>query len=348
MKFGPVPVADAQGAILAHATEAGAGATAYRIKKGTLLTTRHVDELGAAGVSEVIVARLGPDDLHEDEAATRISAALAGQGLTADRAATGRVNLRADAAGIVEIDSNAINRVNRIDPAITVATVPEWGRLVVRGLAATVKIIPFGVEAFSVDMALDVCAGAMHLRTPVYRTASLIETTVSAEVPSDKGRRAVEERLERLGLTLERRIVVPHTQVDIARAIGAARGELLLILTGSATSDINDVAPDAVRGAGGRVIHYGMPVDPGNLLFLGWFGPPPVAGTIGSLPIIGKAEMRPVIGLPGCARSPALNGADWVMERVICGVPLDQIDIPGMGVGGLLKEIPSRPRPREG
>ena len=91
-----------------------------------------------------------------------------------------------------------------------------------------------------------------------------------------------------------------------------------------------DTAPTGVRAAGGTIVHYGMPVDPGNLLFLG--------------EIAGEA----VIGLPGCARSPALNGADWVLERVICGVPVTADDIMGMGVGGLLKEIPSRPQPRAG
>jgi len=72
-----------------------------------------------------------------------------------------------------------------------------------------------------------------------------------------------------------------------------------------------------------------MPVDPGNLLVLGRIGD------------------RPVIGLPGCARSPALNGADWVLERVACGVPVTSADIAAMGVGGLLKEIPTRPQPRD-
>ena len=71
-----------------------------------------------------------------------------------------------------------------------------------------------------------------------------------------------------------------------------------------------------------------MPVDPGNLLFIG-----DLAGV-------------PVIGLPGCAKSPALNGADWVMERVICGVPVTSADIAAMGVGGLLKESPARGMPR--
>ena len=71
-------------------------------------------------------------------------------------------------------------------------------------------------------------------------------------------------------------------------------------------------------------------VDPGNLLFLG------------------TLSERPVIGLPGCARAPALNGADWVLARVMCGINVTDADIAAMGVGGLLKEIPSRPQPRAG
>ena len=112
------------------------------------------------------------------------------------------------------------------------------------------------------------------------------------------------------------------------KALSEAPGEMVLILTGSATSDIADTAPAALVAAGGGVIHYGMPVDPGNLLFLG-----DLAG-------------KPVIGLPGCARSPALNGADWVLERLICGISVSADDIMGWGVGGLLKEIPERGHPR--
>ena len=84
----------------------------------------------------------------------------------------------------------------------------------------------------------------------------------------------------------------------------------------------------ALRAAGGEVTRFGMPVDPGNLLF------------------IGRLQGAEVIGLPGCARSMALNGADWVLSRLACGLAVTSADIAGMGVGGLLKEVPSRPMPR--
>ncbi len=329
MKFGPVPVDKAEGTILAHSI-ALEHAQPLDFSKGVRLGAAHVSALQEAGWAEVVVAQLGPEDLHEDDAASRIATALCGAGLSVDAASTGRVNLRAASSGIVAVNAGAINAINRINPAITVATVPQWARLGPRGLAVTVKIIPFAAPARDVEAACVMAAGAVRLLDGQIASASLIETRVGAGAPPDKGRRSVKGRLDRFSVRLSERVVVHHHTPDIAQALADAPGELLLILTGSATSDREDVAPAAVRAAGGEVLHYGMPVDPGNLLFLGRLG------------------ARPIIGLPGCARSPALNGADWVMERVICGVPLDQIDIPGMGVGGLLKEIPSRPRPREG
>ncbi len=333
MRFGPVPVADAEGTILAHSQAAADpvnyDSLTYKIAKGTTLTAQHVADLSANRVVEVVVARPGPDDVHEDEAAERIALALMGRGLEAGAAATGRVNLRAASAGIVQIDAGAIRNVNRIDPSITVATVAPWARLAPRGLAVTVKIIPFAVDAGDVSRACEAGRGAVRLREGVIGSATLIETQVG-EVPSDKGRRSIKGRLDLFSTLLDERVVVPHTIDAIAQALRNAAGDLLLILTASATSDLHDTAPEALRAAGGDVIHYGMPVDPGNLLFVGRLG------------------NKVVIGLPGCARSPALNGADWVMERVLCGLAPEDLDIPGMGVGGLLKEIPSRPRPRDG
>ncbi len=98
----------------------------------------------------------------------------------------------------------------------------------------------------------------------------------------------------------------------------------------SAITDRRDVIPAAIEAAGGRVEHFGMPVDPGNLL------------------LIGELGGKPAIGAPGCARSPKENGFDWVLGRVLAGVEVTRADIQGMGVGGLLMEIESRPQPRQG
>ncbi|MHA6343907.1 molybdopterin-binding protein [Roseivivax sp. CAU 1761] len=330
MRFGPVPVGAAAGAILAHSLQLEDG----RLRKGRVLEAGDLARLAAAGVAEVVVARLEPGDLHEDAAAARLAAALVtdpgAAGLRVGPATTGRVNLFATAPGVVEIDAPKIDAVNAVHPMITVATVPRWQRTRDRTMVATVKIISYAVPETALQRAAALGRDALRLRPVRMRSAELIQTVVAgAEEDGRKGQAAIGERLERLGVALAPPHLVPHDTAALAGALAASQAEALFILTGSATSDVADVAPEAVRRAGGQVHHYGMPVDPGNLLFLGELGG------------------RPVVGLPGCARSPALNGADWVMERLLCGVEVGPRDIAGMGVGGLLKEVPQRGRPRD-
>lgn len=328
MKFGPVPVAEAQGAILAHSVQAGE----RKIRKGVWLEAEHIDALKAAGLIEVTVARLDAGDLHEDVAADRLATALVpdaeAAGVSLSKAFTGRVNIKAEGPGVVELDVAALKAFNDVNPMITLATVPEWQQVATGNMVGTVKVISYAVPEVDVDVACEVARDAILLRPVTARDASLIITDIPGGV-GDKGREAIEGRLAALGMDLVECLRVPHETGALAEAIEAARGEMVLILTGSATSDPYDVAPEAVRQAGGSVERFGMPVDPGNLLF------------------IGALSERSVIGLPGCARSPALNGADWVLSRVACGLDVSGADIAAMGVGGLLKEIPTRPMPRE-
>lgn len=324
MEFGPVPLAQARGAILAHSVPLPGG----RLRKGLVLEAGHLTALAAAGWAEVIVARLAPGDAPEDEAALDLARALAGPGLRLQPVGTGRVNLLAEGPGLARIDAARIHAVNATDPAITLATLPEWARVATGEMVATVKVVTYGVDRGTLAAACAGAGGAIALAPPVLRRAVLIETQVAPTPPGAKGHAVTAVRLARLGVELPPPVHVPHDEAALAAALAGAGGDLVLILTGSATSDGGDVAPAAIRRAGGRVERFGMPVDPGNLL------------------VLGSLDGRPVVGLPGCARSPAPNGADWVLERLICGIPVGGDDIARMGVGGLLKEPASRPRPR--
>ncbi|KAF0170575.1 MAG: molybdenum cofactor cytidylyltransferase [Rhodobacteraceae bacterium] len=330
MQFGPVALDRAEGAVLAHSVMLAQG----RLRKGQVLAAADLGLLRAAGVAQVVVARLGPGDVAEDDAAAALARALVpqdGWGLMRSEAFTGRVNLNAVGPGVVEVDAAAVLALNRVDPAITLATLAPMTRVQAGTLVGTVKIIAYGVEAAALAQACEAARGALRVRPVVMTQASLILTEVPGQDPklSAKGKRAVESRLRALGMRLAAVEVVAHDEAAIAQALARADGDMVLILTGSATSDLYDTAPQALRAAGGAVARFGMPVDPGNLLFLG-----NLAG-------------RPVVGLPGCARSPALNGADWVLERLACGLQVSSDNIAAMGVGGLLKEIPIRPQLRE-
>ncbi len=336
MRFGPVPLDQAEGAILAHSENVGGQV----IRKGHVLDAGDLDQFRRAGVAALVVARLEPGDVAEDAAAAALAAAIvpdeAAAGLQRTLAHTGRVNLKATGPGVLVLDVAAVQALNLIDPAITLATLPPFARVSAGTMVATIKIISYAVAGPLLDAARRVAAaailGAVRVAPVVVRSAGLLLTEVPGQraVLNSKGREAVVKRLRALGMALDEVRVVPHEVAAMAVALAAMPGGVLLILTGSATSDLHDTGPEAVRAAGGQVARFGMPVDPGNLLF---------HGTLGG---------RPVIGLPGCARSPALNGADWVLERLVCGLEVTGADVAAMGVGGLLKEIAVRGQPREG
>jgi molybdenum cofactor cytidylyltransferase len=329
MQFGPVPLAQAVGAVLAHSVALPDG----RLRKGIRLGPDDLARLAASGLAVVTVARLAPDDVHEDAAALAVAQALVpdpvGAGLQLRPVGTGRVNIHAAVTGVVEVRADSVLALNAVDPMITLATVPRWQRVAQGEMVATVKIIAYGVDGASVVAACEAGAAALRMRPVALARAVLIQTVSDAD-DGEKGYRAIRQRLTAMNMQMAAKRLVPHREADLAAALRDVEGaDLILILTATATSDPQDVAPAAVRAAGGEVARFGMPVDPGNLLFIGQLG------------------AVPVIGLPGCAKSPALNGADWVMERVICGVPVGSRDIAEMGVGGLLKESPARGRPRE-
>ncbi|WP_375261988.1 molybdopterin-binding protein [Palleronia sp.] len=328
MEFGEIPLRDSVGGILAHSYKVEGG----RIRKGGVLGPDEIARLEAAGIEAVVVARPGPEDVTEDVAAARIAEATvpdpAAAGLRLTEAATGRVNLYATGPGVVRMDQHALHRLNLIDPMLTVATLPPFARVAAGTMVATVKIISYALPETSVIEAERMAPAALSIAPVVLRDATLIITHMGDG--AGKGEAAVATRLDRLGMRLSEVKVVPHDAPAIAEALGAVDSDLALLLTASATSDVRDVGPTGLTDAGGTLTRFGMPVDPGNLLFYGRIG------------------ARPVIGLPGCARSPALNGADWVLERICCGVGPTGEEIAAMGVGGLLKESPSRPHPRAG
>jgi molybdenum cofactor cytidylyltransferase len=203
-------------------------------------------------------------------------------------------------------------------------------------MVATVKIIPFAVAIASLDRAVGIAREA-PLRAAPFRPQRVgVISTLLPDLKSsvvEKGLRALDERLKPTGskITIEER--VPHETGPLAsapRRIEAAT-DLIVIFGASAITDRRDVVPSAIERAGGRVEHFGMPVDPGNLLLLG------------SLP--GDGNGKPAIGAPGCARSPKENGFDFVLDRILAGIPVHGKDIMRMGVGGLLLKTGVRPNP---
>ncbi len=333
MIFADLPAAEAEGAILAHSQQVGE----RTFKKGIKLTADHVRALRDAGVETVVAARLEPGDLDEDLGARRVAEACAGGGVSLSTAATGRVNLFAEADGVAVFDRARLDAVNLVAEEVTLAAVHPYDRVERGQLIATVKVIPLGLAEATADAAAAAAraGGAPLLRVAPFqpRSCGLLQTILpgTRDKVLAKTTEAVRARVEGLHGQLGAEARAHHDTDGVARGLcDLYRGgaQVILILGASATTDRRDVIPAGIEAAGGRVRHYGMPVDPGQLLVLA-----ELAGV-------------PVLALPGSARSSRVGGNDWVLWRLMAGLEVTRTDIMRMGAGGLLKEIPTRPLPR--
>ena len=272
MKFGALPPREAEGAIAVHSIRKGG----FTLKKGTRIGNAEIAALEAAKVNEIVVARLEPGDVGEDVAAAEIAAAVAGEGVHVDRAFTGRANLFAEEAGVLVVDRAGVDALNDVDPSITFATLDAFAPVVAGKMIATVKIIPFAVSGSARDAAL---AAAKRAR-PIIRVApfrvrkiGVISTVLPglADKVIEKTIRVTEERLAPAGATIVAERRVPHDTKALAKALDEVLkdgAEMVVVFGASAIADTRDVIPAAVEAVGGRIEHFGMPVDPGNLMLV--------------------------------------------------------------------------------
>jgi molybdenum cofactor cytidylyltransferase len=332
MIFGPTPLSEARGAVLAHTVRLERRV----LKKGTVLEAADIAALQEDGQASVIAARLEPGDVPENEAADKLAQALMAPLITRSRASTGRVNLFAETAGLLVVNADAVNQLNRLDESLTLGTLPNFVPVRTREMVATIKVIPFAVPGAVLEVATALARQeqpllALHPFQPLKVGLVLTELPGLKEKVLEGTVEATRERVEELcGTMLPPERCRHETQAisDALIRLRRAGAQVLLVAGASAVVDRRDVGPAGIVRAGGAIDHFGMPVDPGNLICLG------------------HIDGIPSLVLPGCARSPKLNGIDWVLQRLFAGLAVRPTDVMGMGVGGLLNEIQIRPLPR--
>ena len=322
MIFGEFPLSECEGLLLAHSLR-----LPQRVmKKGRRVTSADIQALGAAGFTHINGARLGADDIDENAAAGAVAAALSGAGIATRTPHAGRCNLYAVERGLLTLDADIIDRINRVDESITVATLPPLSAVRSGAVVATVKIIPLAVSRTLIDAGVAQAGQGVALRLLPFQPqrAALIVTGQVGE-PAGNAIGAINSsrrRLEDLGshLGLVQRCAHGAGAVTTALHEALAAGCTLVLISGTTVAkDRADTVPAGIVAAGGEIIHFGMPVEPGNMLLLARLG------------------AVPVILLPGCARSRRSNGLDWVLQRMLAGLPMAAAQIMAMGVGGLIR-----------
>ena len=327
MIFGEVLIDDAVDTILAHTTKI----SDITIKKGQILTHKDIELLKHHNINKITVARLEISDISEDKAALLIATALKTTLVETGNAFTGRCNLISQTKGLMHLDQTKLDRINLINEAITIATLKNNERVNKGQLIATIKIIPFAVPKSVLDKVIDNISSNKIISILPFKKKSV--GLILTKLPNTKKNILVKTsettnaRIQQLGSEIIHEIRCNHEQQDVINSIKQCENfgcDVILLIGASAVVDREDVLPRSLVKAGGTVDHFGMPVDPGNLLFFG------------------TVRNKPVIGMPGCARSPKLNGFDWILWRILANKKLNKKEVMLMGGGGLLKEISER------
>lgn len=322
-----LPPEQAVGHILRHNLANAQGRKAF--SKGHRIAESDLPRLRDLGVTSVRVAVLEPDDVHEDAAARRLADAVCGAGVLASTPVASRVNLLAAADGIVAIDIERLLQINQID-GLTVATLPNHALVRARKRVATIKIIPFAVQAAALAQAERIgrdggaIVGLQVLQSS--RVGVILVGSPAAQMRIEQGvLPAIAARVDELGSIVFAVRYIPPDEPAVAAAISALQAssaDLIIIAGETSIMDSDDVTPQGIRMAGGRIEHYGAPVEPGNLLLLAYLETP--------------GARLPVLGAPGCVRSRDTNIVDLLLPRLLAGQYIAKPDIVALGHGGLL------------
>jgi hypothetical protein len=310
------------GAILARDLSVGTD----HWSKGRRLSPDDLRALSAAEPGEpvtVLVAEAG--ELHEDEAAIRLAAAIAGPGLRTQGPIESRVDLRATEAGVVNVRVAELERINRIDP-LEVFTVFD-GQVVEAGdLVASVKVAPHIVEASIIDAGARVAGFGS---APIVRVAHFIPSRVAVIVKQSiratsklRFEASVRSKIEGLGSEIVSIDYVDDDEEAVETALEAAvrrPDPVDLVLTaGTASTDPVDPTFLAIANLGGRVVRRGVPAHPGSMLWLARIG------------------RTAILGLPTCGAYSKATAADLLLPLLLSGEPASEKTVARLGHGGIL------------
>jgi len=318
-----VPIEQSIGHILLH-NQAGPSGRKL-LKKGHLLSQDDLPTLQSLGKAQVYVAILDENDIAENEAARRLGEIIGGAGIETSTATTGRVNLIAGATGLFKVNIDALHQFND-RPGITLGTIPPNTAVQPKKMLGTIKIIPYSVPRATLEAAEAVARQQplVTIKPFVVSQAALI-TTGSPEARDkvvDGFTAPLRDRLASYNTTLLAGPYVAEDEAEIGEALQWALGsnaKMILVAGETSIMDQDDITPRAIKAIGGRVVHHGVPVEPGNLLLLAYYNDIPIVGT------------------PGCARSRSYNVVDMVLPRLAAGEQLTRRDLIELGHGGLLK-----------
>ena len=321
-----IPLDQAVGNVLAHdITEIRPGQfKGPAFKKGHIIRQEDLEHLRRLGKEHLFVLHIGPDEIHEDEAAIRLAETLAGSGVVFDdHPSEGKIALKSAHRGLLKVDIQALTEFNLIPDVICSS---RHNNIVVdegETIAAT-RAIPLVIDRTSVNKAVSIAkeaGGIFSVKRLSQPDTGVIITgnEVYKGLIKDKFASIIRKKLKPFGCNLRETIFTPDVQLEIAQGIMKLlnKGMGLILVAGGMSIDPDDVSRMAIAEAGVKDMVYGTPVLPGAMFLYGRLG-----------------EI-PVLGLPACVLYYNSTVFDLVLPRVLAGEKITKRDLAVMAHGGL-------------
>lgn len=324
-----IPVEDAVGSVLCHDITVIIPGE-YKgpaFKKGHVITPEDIPNLLKLGKKQIYVWKAEPGMLHEDDAAIRLSQAIAGPGLTLSKPREGKVNLIAATDGLLSIDESQLLKINMIEE-IVVATRNNRRPVKQGEVIAGIRVIPLVIEEGKINLAEEFAQGHEIIQVKPFRPHRVGMVTTGNEVYSglieDKFEPVIKNKLDAYGCSLLQQIIVPDETARIKQAINdlIRQGAELILTTGGMSVDPDDVTPKAIRDTGAEVAVYGAPILPGSMIMVAYL------------------DSIPIVGLPGCVMYNKTTIFDLLLPVILSGDKVTRTMLVRLGIGGLCLNCP--------
>ena len=294
-----------------------------RFRKGHIVTAEDIPVLLSMGKENLYVWEMREGILHENDAAERMCALCLNDGMERSEVKEGKIELRAERAGLFRVDREKLNAVNAIDE-LMIAT--RHGDTPVQPgdkLCGT-RVIPLVIEESKLLEAERIVGDQPILELLPYKLRRAAVITTGSEVfhgrIEDAFTPVLVNKLAFYGIEMTEHVTVDDALEHILSAIREMRQKNvdLILCTGGMSVDPDDNTPGAIKESGARIVTYGAPVLPGAMFLLGYF-----------------EDGMPILGLPGCVMYAAATIFDLAMPRIAAGVEMNKNDFVQMGEGGL-------------
>jgi hypothetical protein len=321
-----IPVDDAVGTVLPHdMTKILPGEfKGVGFKKGHIVRAKDVGELKKMGKHFIHVLEISEEQLHEDDAALRIAAAVSGPHIKWTSPEEGKSSIISDISGLLKIDVNSLLEINRIDN-IAVSTIKTMTPVQSGQVVAATRVIPLVVDKSAICRVEEVAKRESVIQVLPYRSIKIGAVVTGTEIYNglvkDGFNEFVLPKIEAYGGVFLGKINVP----DDADAISSAVDEFLslgchlVVTTGGLSVDPDDVTPKGVIKTGAAIINYGSPVFPGAMV------------------LYARHNESIILGLPACVYYAKRTILDLLLPRIFAGQDITKDTFSQMGHGGFCR-----------